>query len=57
VQRNIETMLGLLQDGRLDLSRLITHTFPFAEATAAYDMLRQPGCEALAVLLQYGADS
>ncbi len=56
VQRNIETMLDLLQDGRLDLSRLITHTFPFAEATAAYDMLQQPGCEALAVLLRYDRD-
>ena len=56
VQRNIETMLGLMKDGRLDLSNLITHTFPFAEARAAYDMLQQPGCEALAVLLSYGAN-
>jgi len=57
VRRNIETMLRLLQDRQLDISNLITHTFRFEEAEAAYAMLQQPKVEALAVLLDYATAS
>ena len=53
VRRNVETMLLLMRDGRLDLSRLVTHRFAFSDALSAYEMLRQPDVEALAVLLAY----
>ncbi|EIQ00405.1 theronine dehydrogenase-like Zn-dependent dehydrogenase [Opitutaceae bacterium TAV1] len=53
VRRNMEVLLALMQEGRLDLLPLVTHRFPFAEAKHAYDLLLQPGAEALAVLLEY----
>ncbi|AHF92921.1 alcohol dehydrogenase [Opitutaceae bacterium TAV5] len=53
VRRNVETMLSLMGDGRLDLSKLVTHRFAFPDAKNAYAMLQQPDVEALAVLLEY----
>ncbi len=53
VQRNMQTMLQLMQRGKLDLLPLITHVFAFSQAEAAYTMLLQPNVEALAVLLDY----
>ena len=37
--RNLESVLDLMADGRLDLSDLITHRFPFTQAEQAYEML------------------
>lgn len=56
--RNIEEFLRLLASGRLDLSDLITHVFPFEQAGAAYEMItKNPHREPYAgVLLQYGQD-
>lgn len=51
VRRNVETMLMLLREGRLDLAGLVTHRVPLAEAPAAYEMLRRGGTDALGVLL------
>jgi threonine dehydrogenase-like Zn-dependent dehydrogenase len=41
-----ETMIELVSTGKLSLEPLITHRFPFEEAPAAYDLVRQ-GCEGL----------
>lgn len=53
VRRNVEIFFSLLKDRRLDISSLISHTFRFAEAPKAYEMLQKPKVEALAVLLEY----
>lgn len=37
--RNLEAFLDLLARGRITLSHLITHRFPFSEAPAAYELL------------------
>gem|GEM_PF-6890152 len=37
-------MLQLMNDGMIDFSSLITHVYPFSEATAAYEMLQQALC-------------
>lgn len=53
VRRNIEVLLSLMQDRRLDLEPLITHEFAFTEAPAAFELLEQVNAPALAVLLKY----
>lgn len=37
--RNMAAFLDLIAQGRLDLSRLITHRFPFAEAVSVFDRI------------------
>lgn len=53
--RNVEEFLRLLATGRLDISDLITHVVPFAEAAAAYEMITtNPRHEKyIGVLLEY----
>ena len=53
--RNIEEFLRLLATGRLDVSDLITHIFPFDEAEKAYELItKNPNRESyIGVLLQY----
>lgn len=55
VRRNVEVLLALMQDGRLDLEPMITHEFDFDDAPAAFDLLEQNNVPALAVLLKYPA--
>lgn len=55
VGRNVEEFLRLLASKRLDISDLITHVFPFSDATKAYEMITtNPNHEKyIGVLLQY----
>lgn len=54
VRRNVEVLLELIRDGRLgDMSALLPHRFPFAEAARAYEFLQEPGSTAMGVLLDY----
>jgi len=53
VQRNVRAMLRLMQEKKLDLRPLVTHTFPFEKAMEAYEMLLSPEVRALAVLIDY----
>ena len=50
--RNFEAVLGLMADGRLDPTSLVTHRFDIGDATQAYDVVA--GSEpSLAVVLRY----
>lgn len=51
-QRNFEAVLGLMADGRVDPTELITHRFAFGEAPGAYDLLSS-AAPSLGVVLQY----
>jgi predicted dehydrogenase/threonine dehydrogenase-like Zn-dependent dehydrogenase len=54
--RNFEAVLGLMADGRLDPSALITHRFAIQDAARAYDVVA--GSEpSLGVVLQYAHES
>jgi polar amino acid transport system substrate-binding protein len=37
--RNMEAFAQLMADGKLEIGRLISHTYPFREAPAAYELL------------------
>ena len=54
-QRNLEAVLDLMADGRLNVAPLITHCFPIEQAQRAYDVItgREP---ALGIVLQYPQD-
>jgi threonine dehydrogenase-like Zn-dependent dehydrogenase len=51
-ERRMDVAMGRLQ--RIDISRLITHRFPFDRATEAYRLLDEQPTDALAVILEYG---
>lgn len=54
-QRNLEAVLDLMADGRLNVAPLITHRFPIEEAHKAYDVIT--GRErAMGIVLQYPQD-
>jgi predicted dehydrogenase/threonine dehydrogenase-like Zn-dependent dehydrogenase len=54
-QRNLEAVLDLMADGRLNVAPLITHRFPIEEAHRAYDVIT--GRErAMGIVLQYPQD-
>jgi threonine dehydrogenase-like Zn-dependent dehydrogenase len=50
-QRNLEEILLLMADGRLDIRSSITHRFPLDEAPAACDLLIEHPDQALGVIL------
>jgi predicted dehydrogenase len=54
-QRNLEAVLDLMADGRLNVAPLITHRVPIDQAQHAYDVLtrREP---AMGIILQYPQD-
>lgn len=52
-RRNLETFVDLLAAGTLEVADLITHTFPVAEAEAAYAVLDDKVAAPLAIQLVY----
>jgi predicted dehydrogenase/threonine dehydrogenase-like Zn-dependent dehydrogenase len=53
-QRNIESVLAMMANGRLDVDRLITKRIPHAEAAKAYELLSSDRAQ-LGVVLEYPA--
>lgn len=54
-QRNFEAVLDAMRSGGLEVSRLITHTYPHSAAAAAYDTISEDK-SALGVVLEYPAE-
>lgn len=54
-QRNFEAVLDMLVDGRLDVKPLITHRFPFEEASQAYQALTDDK-SVLGMVLRYSSN-
>ncbi len=52
-RRNLEAFVDLLAAGSLDVADLVTHTFPIAEAEAAYAVLEDKVAAPLAIQLVY----
>ena len=52
-RRNLEAVVDLLASGSLEVADLITHTFPVAEAEAAYAVLDDKVAAPLAIQLVY----
>jgi hypothetical protein len=51
-QRNIEAVLQLMSEGKLDVQHLISHRIPFAEAEKAYNLLTEDS-DAPGIVLSY----
>ncbi len=57
-QRNMETALALMADGKLSIAPLVTHTFPIEEAEKAYGLVEGKSEEkSLGILFKYGEPS
>jgi predicted dehydrogenase/threonine dehydrogenase-like Zn-dependent dehydrogenase len=54
-QRNLEAVLDMMANGRLDVAPLITHRFPFDRATEAYELMQTPAFY-LGILLEYSSE-
>jgi predicted dehydrogenase/threonine dehydrogenase-like Zn-dependent dehydrogenase len=54
-QRNMQAVLDLMGAGQLDLSPLITHRFPIAEAESAYRLIETNREPYVAIVLDYPA--
>jgi len=52
-KRNMETFLTLLEKGKLNIDKLITHTFPLFEAPTAYTMILEKNEPFVGVLIKY----
>jgi predicted dehydrogenase len=52
-KRNMEEFLRLIANGRVDVKSLITHEFSLADAPQAYQVVKDPISNSLAVLLHY----
>lgn len=54
-QRNMEAVLDLMAQGKLDVEALTTHRFPFERALEAYDLIRDDNGPVLhlGILLEY----
>jgi len=52
-QRNMEAVLDLMMQGRLDVRSLITHRFPFDQALDAYALITGGREPSLGVVLEY----
>ena len=52
-RRNMEAFLELVRQKRIDLDRLITHTFPLDSAPEAYDLISAGRERYIGILLQY----
>ena len=54
-QRNFEAVLDLMATGKLDVTPLITHRFPFEDAQSAYALIAENSEPYIGILLQYRA--
>ncbi|OGQ46274.1 MAG: hypothetical protein A3H42_04430 [Deltaproteobacteria bacterium RIFCSPLOWO2_02_FULL_46_8] len=54
-QRNMEAFLDLLASKHINLAPLITHRFPFSEATQAFELLKDEKSRYLGILLDYNS--
>lgn len=52
-QRNFEAVLNLMASGKIDVKPLITHRFPFEEATKAYDLIAENKEPYLGIIFEY----
>ena len=55
--RNLEAVVDLLGAGRLEVADLVTHRFPIAEATRAYELIESRAEPYLGVALGYGDEA
>ena len=56
-QRNFEAFLGLIEEGKISPKELLTHSYVFDDAMAAYDLLEGKIKEDyLAIVLKYDSD-
>ena len=55
-QRNMMSILQLLQEKKLDFSKLITHEFDFADAEKVFLDIKEAKEDYLGVILKYSAD-
>ena len=53
-KRNMEEFLNLLQKGKVNTEKLITHKFKLEDSEKAYDLIMKGEEKSLAVLLEYG---
>lgn len=51
--RNMQAFLELIGEGKVDLTRLITHRFSIEKATEAYTILSKPEEKHIAILIEY----
>ncbi|MBK9319308.1 MAG: zinc-binding alcohol dehydrogenase [Bacteroidetes bacterium] len=51
--RNMEAFVSLLENKKIDLSKLITHAFPFQEAPKAYDLILNKAEAFSGIVLEY----
>ncbi len=51
--RNMQLFLKLLNEKKIDIERLITHTFPFHDAPSAFDLINNPKDQVIGVILDY----
>jgi predicted dehydrogenase/threonine dehydrogenase-like Zn-dependent dehydrogenase len=52
-RRNMECILEMLRDGNLDLSALISETFPFEQAVDVYERMNKGSISGFGVLFKY----
>lgn len=54
--RNMQTFIDLLADGKIDIKPLITHTFDFINSPEAYDMILEKNETTIGLLIKYDSD-
>ena len=52
-KRNMQAFQELIASKRIDVSYLTTHTYPFAEVPAAYDMIMERSKPFIGILIEY----
>ncbi len=51
--RNMEAILSLISENKININPLITHTFPIEEAPVAYDLITTANESSIGVILEY----
>jgi len=55
-QRNMEAVLALMTEDKLDVEALTTHQYPFAEALDAYELIQEGDESHIGILLDYDVE-